>query len=295
MPSDSTTATEPVSAIKKLAPLIASLGLSFILFQIAIVWRTFQKSFIRGEHRSLPGLNEVPTDGIPNFFPLGNLLHSKVVLQYADVFVLAMGILFVVVTTLILARTKLGRSIRAVAQNEELAQMVGVDRDRAIRRAFALGGALAGAAAFIFALYYSRPFGQDGAESGLFAFAATLMGGVGSPIGAMTSGAILGIVGSFSDYFFTAQWTPVILLGLLTAILVWRRGGLLTRDEGAIESGARDSVVLTAPAQNPHARRGLIILITALAVIPIFNSQFKFTDDVILRGLVRCAGNHNGI
>jgi branched-subunit amino acid ABC-type transport system permease component len=278
-------AFKPFRGRSKLAPLIASLGLSFILFQIAIVWRTFQKSFIRGEHRSVPGLNEVPTDGIPNFFPLGNLLHSKVVLQYADVFVLAMGILFVVVTTLILARTKLGRSIRAVAQNEELAQMVGVDRDRAIRRAFALGGALAGAAAFIFALYYSRPFGQDGAESGLFAFAAALMGGVGSPIGAMTSGAILGIVGSFSDYFFTAQWTPVILLGLLTAILVWRRGGLLNRDEGAIESGARDSVVLTAPAQNPHARRGLIILIAALVIIPILNSQFKLTDDVILRGL----------
>jgi branched-chain amino acid transport system permease protein len=101
----------------------------------------------------------------------------------------------------------------------------------------------------------------------------------------MTSGTILGIVGSFSDYFFTAQWTPVILLVLLTAILVWRRGGLLNRDEGAIESGARDSVVLTAPAQNPHARRGLIILIAALVLIPILNSQFKLMDDVILRGL----------
>ena len=278
-------AFRPFRGRSKFAPLIASLGLSFILFQGAILWRTFQKSFIRGEHRSVPGLNEVPTDGIPNFFPLGNLLHSKVVLQYADVFVLAAGVLFVLITTLVLQRTRLGRSIRAVAQNEELAQMVGVNRDGAIRRAFALGGALAGAAAFIFALYYSRPFGQDGAESGLFAFAAALMGGVGSPIGAMTSGAILGIIGSFSDYFFTAQWTPVILLGLLTAILVWRRGGLWNRDEGAIESGARDSVVLTAPAQSRNARRWLIILFAALVILPILTSQFKLTDDIILRGL----------
>ena len=111
------------------------------------------------------------------------------------------------------------------------------------------------------------------------------MGGVGSPIGAMTSGAILGIIGSFSDYFFTAQWTPVILLGLLTAILVWRRGGLWNRDEGAIESGARDSVVLTAPAQSRNARRWLIILFAALVILPILTSQFKLTDDIILRGL----------
>jgi branched-chain amino acid transport system permease protein len=278
-------AFRPFRGRSKLAPLIASLGLSFILFQAAILWRTYQKSFVRGEHRSVPGLNEVPTDGIPNFFPAGNLLHGKVVLQYSDVFVLAVGILFVVITTLILARTQLGRSIRAVAQNEELAQMVGVNRDSAIRRAFALGGALAGAAAFIFAMYYSRPFGQDGAESGLFAFAAALMGGVGSPIGAMTSGAILGVVGSFSDYFFTAQWTPVLLLGLLTAILVWRRGGLLNRDEGLIESGARDSVVLTAPVQSQNAKRWLIALFAVLIFLPVLNTQFKLTDDVILRGL----------
>ena len=278
-------AFRPFRGRSKLAPLIASLGLSFILFQGSIIWRTYQKSFIRGEHRSVPGLNEVPTDGIVNFFPVGNLLSSKVVLQYSDVFVLVVGILFVIITTLIVQRTQLGRSIRAVAQNEELAQIVGVNRDGAIRRAFALGGALAGAAAFVFALYYARPFGQAGQESGLIAFAAALMGGVGSPIGAMASGAILGVVGSLSDYFLSAQWTPVLLLALLTAILVWRRGGLLSRDEGIIESGVRDSVVLTAPAQSPNAKRWLIILFAALILLPILNTQFKLTDNIILRGL----------
>jgi len=278
-------AFRPFRGRSKLAPLIASLGLSFILFQGSLVWRTYQKSFIRGEHRSVPGLNEVPTDGIPNFFPIGNLLSSKVVLQYSDVFVLAVGILFVLITTLILQRTQLGRSIRAVAQNEELAQIVGVNRDGAIRRAFALGGALAGAAAFVFALYYARPFGQAGQESGLIAFAAALMGGAGSPIGAMASGAILGVVGSFSDYFLTAQWTPVLLLGLLTAILVWRRGGLLGRDEGLIESGARDSVVLTAPVQSPNTRRWLLLLFAALILLPILTTPFGLTDDILLRGL----------
>ncbi len=277
-------AFRPFRGRSRLAPLIASLGLSFILYQGALVWRTYQKSFIRGEHRSVPGLPEVPTDGIPNFLPHGNLLAGRVVLQSSDVFVWIAAILFVVVTSYILTRTKLGHSIRAVAQNEELAQIVGVDRDGAIRRAFALGGALAGAAAFVFALYYSRPFGSDGAESGLIAFAAALLGGIGSAGGALASGLLLGIVGSISDYFLTTQWTPVLLLGLLTAILVWRRGGL-AGEQVAEEVSVRDSVVLTAPTQNSRARRWLIGLLIALALLPIVTSLLHWNGQVLLRGL----------
>ncbi len=278
-------AFRPFRGRSRLAPVIASLGLSFILYQASLVWRTYQKSFIRGEHRSVPGLAEVPTDGILNFLPLGNLLHGKVVLQSSDVFVWLAAILFVVVTTYLLARTKFGFSIRAVAQNEELAQIVGVNRDGAIRRAFALGGALAGAAAFVFALYYGRPFGQAGAQSGLFAFAAALLGGIGSPFGALLSGLMLGLIGSFSDYFFSSQWTPVLLLGLLTTVLVWRRGGLLNSDDNAQESGMRDSVVLTAPVQSPRVKRFLIALMIALAALPLLSLLFNLGIDILLRGL----------
>ncbi len=279
-----TLAFRPFRGRSKLAPLIASLGISFILYQGALVWRTYQKSFIRGEHRSVPGLPEVPTDGIPNFLPHGNLLAGRVVLQSSDVFVWAAAIVFVLATTYILTRTKLGRTIRAVAQNDELAQIVGVDRHGAIRRAFALGGALAGAAAFVFALYYSRPFGKDGAESGLIAFAAALLGGIGSPGGALASGLLLGVVGSFSDYFLSTQWTPVLLLGLLTVILIWRRGGF-GGEQIAEEVSARDSVVLTAPGQNPRARRWLIAALVALALLPVADSLLHWNGEVLLRGM----------
>ena len=277
-------AFRPFHGRSKLAPLIASLGLSFILYQAALVWRTYQKSFIRGEHRSVPGLPEVPTDGIPNFLPAFNLLHGKVVLLGSDVFVWVAAILFVLVTTYILLGTKLGRSIRAVAQNEELAQMVGVNRDGAIRRAFALGGALAGAAAFVFALYYARPFGSDGAESGLIAFAAALLGGIGSAFGALLSGLTLGVVGSLSDYFLSTQWTPVLLLGSLTALLVWRRGGF-AGEVVTEEAAARDSVILTAPVQSTKTRQWLIFLLILLAVLPIFTTLFNWDGQVLLRGM----------
>ncbi|MFZ1040822.1 MAG: hypothetical protein WCA79_18760 [Anaerolineales bacterium] len=276
-------AFRPFRGRSRLAPVIASLGLSFILYQGSLVWRAYQESFVRGEHRSVPGLNEVPTDGIPNFLPTGNLLPGKVVLQYGDLFVFVAAILFVVVVSYILIRTKLGLSIRAIAQNEELAQVVGVNRDSAIRRAFILGGALAGAAAFVFALYYSRPFGQAGQESGLMAFAAALLGGIGSPIGAMFSGLLLSVAGSFSDYFLSAQWTPVLVLGLLTLVLLWRRGGL-TGTEEVEESTARDSVVLTAATENPRAKRWLIVLFVAAAILPILSDKFNWGDEIILRG-----------
>ena len=278
-------AFRPFRGRSRLAPIIASLGLSFILYQGSLIWRAYQQSFVRGEHRSVPGLNEVPTDGIPNFFPAGNLLHSKVVLQFSDVFVFAAAILFVLIVTYILLRTRLGRSIRAVAQDEELAQIVGVNRDGAIRRAFVLGGALAGVAAFVFALYYSRPFGQAGAESGLTAFAAALLGGIGSPVGALMSGLLLSVSSSFSDYFLSAQWTPVLVLGLLTVLLFWQRGGLLGHNEDTTESGTRDSVVLTASASSQNAKRWLIPLFIALAILPVLSDRFNWGSEILLRGL----------
>ncbi len=96
-------AFRPFQGRSKLAPLIASLGISFILYQAALVWRTYQKSFIRGEHRSVPGLPEVPTDGIPNFLPHSNLLSGRVVLQSSDVFVWIAAILFVAGNNLYIA------------------------------------------------------------------------------------------------------------------------------------------------------------------------------------------------
>jgi len=243
---------KPFRGSSRLAPLIATLGLSFILFQGALVWRTFQHSWIPGEHRSVPGIPEVPTDGIPNLLPEINLVKAigldvQVIIRFADVFVILMAFLFVLLATGLLQRTKTGRAIRALSQNQEAAQILGVNVNQTITRAFAIGGAFAGAAAFIFALYYGRPFGVHGAQSGLLAFAAALLGGIGSPVGALISGLFMGVVSSLSDYYLSAQWTPVLLLALLVALLAWRPMGLASSSESVTESAsARDSVILTA-------------------------------------------------
>ena len=281
---------KPFRGRSRLAPMIATLGLSFILYQGALIWRTFQGSWIPGEHRSVPGLPEVPTDGIPNLLPDVNLVKAfglpwHIVIRFSDIFVVAVAILFVLLTTWFLQRTRAGRAIRALSQNPQAAQLVGVHVDKSITRAFAIGGALAGAAAFIFAMYYGRPFGAHGAQSGLLAFAAALLGGIGSPIGALTSGLTMGIVSSLSDYYLLAQWTPVLLLALLLALLVWRPNGLATSSEaaGAESVSARDSVMLAAPASPSRAKRRLVVTLALLGVAPLILQMLGLGGQSILQ------------
>jgi branched-chain amino acid transport system permease protein len=281
-------AFKPFRGYSRLAPLIATLGLSFILYQAALVWRTFQASWIPGEHRSAPGLPEIPTDGIPSLLPEINLVKvfhlpsNHLVIRLSDVFVLLMAFVFVALATWFLQRTNTGRAIRAYSQNQILAQILGVNIDQTIQRAFAFGGALAGAAAFIFALYYARPFGVHGAQSGLLAFAAALLGGIGSPLGALLSGLFIGMVSSVSDYYLSARWTSVLLLSLLIGLLVWRPTGL-TSSEEAESPVVRDSVILTAPGESQGWNRWLIFMLTVLAVLPILLQVFGLGGLSILR------------
>jgi len=263
----------PFRGYSRLAPLIATLGLSFILFQGALVWRTFQGSWIPGEHRSVPGLPEVPTDGIPSLLPEINLvkmfgLPSNIIIRFSDIFVISIAIALTLLATWIMLKTRTGKAIRALSQSHQLAEMIGVNVNQTIRRAFALGGAFAGAAGFIFALYYSRPFGSHGAQSGLFAFMAALLGGIGNPFGALISGLLIGVVSSLSDYYFAAQWTPAFLLALLVLLFAWKPTGF-GGEADAESTTIRDSIILTSPAQNTHTKRWFVFLLLVLAITPL--------------------------
>ena len=110
---------------------------------------------------------------------------------------------------------------------------MGGDPDRAQMLAFAVGGAVAGFGAAIFAAYFGGANAQYGLRSGLAAMTAAVLGGVGDPRGALLGGIVLGIFGSFSDYLLDAQWTPVLVLVLLIGLLAFRPSGLLgTRSVG---------------------------------------------------------------
>ncbi len=285
-------AFKPFRGRSRLAPLIATLGVSFMLFQIALIMRTIQRSWIPGEHRSVPGLPEVPTDGIPNLLPDFDIVRAlglplNVTFRFNTFLLLLVAIAFTVGTYLFLHRTKTGRAIRACAQDPTTAQICGVNIDRTIRRAFAFGGALAGAAAFIFALYYTRPYGDHGAESGLLAFAAAILGGIGNPIGALFSGLLIGVFTSFSDYLLSAQWTPVLLLMLLLGLLMLRPTGFAAeeRSEDLAANSIRDAMILTAPGRAARFNRWLVISFVAFAIFPVISSALGLGWQTPVQGI----------
>ena len=184
-----------------------------------------------------------------------------------DLVVLLLAVTLALLVGWFLNRTRSGRALRACAQDAEMAQLCGVNRDGTIRLAFAIGGALAGASAFIFTIYYSHPFTEHGAESGLFAFTAAVLGGIGRPRGAFLSGLLLGVLAAFSDFFISSQWTPVVVLLVLIALLALRPTGLNGEDrdeEQLASSGAVGERRIGGRAWATAGLLGLALIYPAL-------------------------------
>jgi branched-chain amino acid transport system permease protein len=276
-----------------LAPLIATIGLSFILYQGALLWRRFQ---ISGpvHHSDVDNLVDVPRTRIPDLVPNIDLLHVvgiKLPVSYSlkDLLVLLLAAVITVMVGWFLTRTRAGRALRACAQDSELAELCGVSRDASIRLSFAIGGALAGAAAFIFTLYYDRPFGQHGAQSGLVAFAAAVLGGIGNPTGAFLSGLLFGIIAALSDYFLSPQWTPVLILGILIVLLVLRPTGLAGEDRS---EGLSEGSALVGGAGIPRLRvdlRSRLLTGAMLALglaYPLLDRLFNLHQQSVITNIV---------
>jgi branched-chain amino acid transport system permease protein len=285
-------AFKPFRGRSKLAPLTATLGISFILYQVSLVLRTLQGSWIPGEHRSVPGLPEVPTDRIPDLIPNFDLVHAlglplPVTLRFNEVLVLLVAVAVTLGTTWFLKRTHTGRAIRACAQDAVVAQLCGVNLNHIMRRAFAVGGLLTGIAAFTFAMYYTRPFGDAGAESGLLAFAAAILGGIGNPIGALFSALFIGVISSVSDYALSASWTPVLLLALLVGLLLLRPTGLAgdERREEIMTAQARDSIMADLTGRANRSGRWLAAALIALAIFPLISIVLDVGWQITVKGI----------
>ncbi len=280
----------PFVGRSRLAPLVAGIGVSLILFQGAVLWRTIAEVGIgNAEHHSdIDNLDNVSHTAIPDLLPKGNLaagLPFPLIYTVKDLLVLGTALLLTAGTAYFLYRTRTGNVLRACAQDAEMAALCGVNQRAMVRLVFAIGGALAGAAAFVFALYYGRPYGFHGAESGLTAFAAAVLGGVGNPFGALLGGLLLGTFGSFSDYFLPARWTPVLTLALLIGLLVLRPTGIGGEASGEASNGDALARPLTARRSQRAMwlALGLALLyppldaLLGLRAVPIVNNSIIFT------------------
>ena len=130
-------------------------------------------------------------------------------------------------------RSRLGRGIRAVAQDPEAAALMGVNRDRVIQVTFLVGGVMAGAAAVALHAEDRRSPGYDaGFILGVKAFTAAVLGGIGNLRGALLGGFVLGLAENYGSALVGTEWKDVVAFVLLVVILLFRPTGLLGESLG---------------------------------------------------------------
>ncbi|HVX53643.1 branched-chain amino acid ABC transporter permease, partial [Nocardioides sp.] len=135
-------------------------------------------------------------------------------------------------------RTRLGRGIRAVAQDPDTATLMGVDRERIIVTTFIIGGLLAGAASLFYVMKVpSGVIYNGGFVLGIKAFTAAVLGGIGNIRGALVGGLLLGLIGNYGQILLgNSQWTDVVSFVVLVLILMVRPTGLLGSDLGKVRA-----------------------------------------------------------
>ncbi|WP_270889421.1 branched-chain amino acid ABC transporter permease [Pedococcus sp. 5OH_020] len=149
-----------------------------------------------------------------------------------DVIVLVSAIVMMVILDQFIKRSRLGRGIRAVAQDPEAAALMGVNRDRVIRLTFLIGGLMAGAAAMMYLLKIGVTRYNAGFILGVKAFTAAVLGGIGNLRGALLGGFILGVAENYGSALFGSNWKDVVAFVLLVVILLFRPTGLLGESLG---------------------------------------------------------------
>jgi branched-chain amino acid transport system permease protein len=162
-----------------------------------------------------------------------NLFGARV--TNTDVLVIVVAVVMMVGLDQFVNRTRLGRGIRAVAQDKETASLMGVNIDRVIVTTFFIGGILAGAAGTLYVgIFPAVPaFWFIGFAPGIKAFTAAVLGGIGNIRGAMVGGLVLGLIESYSVPCFGARWNTVVAFVVLVLVLMVRPTGILGSKIGA--------------------------------------------------------------
>jgi branched-chain amino acid transport system permease protein len=170
----------------------------------------------------------------PNLLPQGHLVLLGAPIAIKGLIVIASALILVVLLFTFINSTKLGRAMRATAQDRDAAQLMGIDINRTIAATFFIGAVLAAAGGMAFGLYFpSLVFWQLGFQQGLNAFTAAVLGGIGNVQGAALGGLVIGLVRTFNDGYGNSAWTDIIVFAILVVVLTFRPTGLLgTREPG---------------------------------------------------------------
>ena len=153
-----------------------------------------------------------------------------IVMEYIDGITLATLVVTAVIMvalSLFINKTRMGKAMRAVSEDKEAAELMGISVNRTITVTFAIGSALAGVAAIFYGAAYTYIRPTTGAMPGIKAFTAAVFGGIGSIPGAMLGGILLGVIEQLSKTYISTLWADAIVFGVLVVVLVVKPTGLL--------------------------------------------------------------------
>jgi branched-chain amino acid transport system permease protein len=200
-----------VRYVKGPAAMITTIGVSYILLNVVLLTA------------GADGKN------FPDPLPPIQFAIGDAVLRLREIMIWIIAVVLMGGLTWFVGFTRMGKAMRATAQDPEAARMMGVEVDRVIMMAFFVGSARAGAGGVIFGLYYNYTSASVGFNAGLRAFTAAVLGGIGNVPGAMIGGLIIGVIEAMGGQFIATEWTDVIIFSILVLVLVFRPAGLLGR------------------------------------------------------------------
>jgi len=211
-------AYRPLRGAPRLVPLISAIGASIFLENAG--------QLLFGAQRRDYANPAILTRGSGWDIPIGK---ESVVLTYTGVLTFVLSVLLMIGLYVLVRRTRLGRAMRAVAENKPVAELMGIDVDGVISRTFIISGALAGAAGVMWGIHLGLVYYFVGFVPGIKAFTAAVLGGIGNIPGAMLGGLFLGVVEALGPAVLgiSFQLKDVIAFAILVLVLIFRPTGIL--------------------------------------------------------------------
>ena len=210
-------AYRPLRGSFRLAPLISAIGMSIVL-------QNYVQLAQGARVKPLPPL-------VTGGFTLMGHDGFAVQLSLIQILIMLTTLALMLAFSWLVARTRLGRDMRACEQDLKMAALVGVDTDRTIAMTFVIGAALAAVAGIMFLLYYGVIDFYIGFQAGIKAFTAAVLGGIGSLPGAMLGGLLIGLIETFWSAYFSSEYKDVAAFSVLVLVLIFLPTGILGRPE----------------------------------------------------------------
>jgi len=216
-------AYRPLRGAPRLVPLISAIGISFFLQDFIRLVESIWRNAFNLVYPTIDVLNER--------FELSPTLDVSV----KSLVVIVAALVMLAVLHLLVNRTKIGTAMRAVAEDQTAASLMGINVNRIISLTFLIGGAMGGAAGVLFGVQYGLINPYTGFIPGLKAFTAAVLGGIGNIPGAMIGGLVLGLLEAFAASYlslltggaFGAEYKDIFAFSVLILILIFRPKGLL--------------------------------------------------------------------